>query len=247
MQKAVGRLTSDEWTHVGQFADLLSYADVAQQAFSSDAGTTLQLTIPVLETLYRAWSSRTEWLKYAHFAPALTAAANKIDKYYGKTTNSPAYIMAMLLDPMGKMAYFKKHWSEHLQDKVLVCAEAVAKPPPGITTVQWWGINAHRYGPVWTAIAQDYLSIIASSVSSERAFSQGGITISKRCNRLKGDIVEALQPSSSVEEEPDEYEIETVPNEQLGDNDDEEDEEGWEALFLEEDEDDFKSDFVMEE
>jgi hypothetical protein len=104
---------------------------------------------------------------------------------------------------------------------------------------------------------------MASSVSSERAFSQGGITISKRRNRLKGDIVEALQcvkcalrhdllfrepgPSSLVEDEPDEYEIETVPNEQLGDNDDEEDEECWEALFLEEDEDDFESDFAMEE
>jgi len=34
---------------------------------------------------------------------------------------------------------------------------------------------------------------MASSVSSERAFSQGGITITKRRNRLKGDIVEALQ------------------------------------------------------
>jgi hypothetical protein len=34
---------------------------------------------------------------------------------------------------------------------------------------------------------------MSSSVSSERAFSQGGITISKRRSRLKGDIVEALQ------------------------------------------------------
>jgi hypothetical protein len=34
---------------------------------------------------------------------------------------------------------------------------------------------------------------MSSSVSSECAFSQGGITISKRRNRLKGDIVEALQ------------------------------------------------------
>jgi hypothetical protein len=50
----------------------------------------------------------------------------------------------------------------------------------------------HRY-PVWASLAHDYLSIMASSVSSERAFSQGGITISKRRNCLKGDIVEALQ------------------------------------------------------
>jgi hypothetical protein len=34
---------------------------------------------------------------------------------------------------------------------------------------------------------------MSSSVSSERIFSQGGITITKRRNRLKGDIVEALQ------------------------------------------------------
>ncbi len=34
---------------------------------------------------------------------------------------------------------------------------------------------------------------MASSVSSERTFSSTGITISKHCNRLKGDVVEALQ------------------------------------------------------
>jgi hypothetical protein len=34
---------------------------------------------------------------------------------------------------------------------------------------------------------------MSSSVSSERAFSSAGITISKRRNRLKSDIVEALQ------------------------------------------------------
>jgi hAT family C-terminal dimerisation region len=34
---------------------------------------------------------------------------------------------------------------------------------------------------------------MSSSVSSERAFSQGGLNITKRRNRLKGDIVEALQ------------------------------------------------------
>ncbi|PPQ76982.1 hypothetical protein CVT24_009477, partial [Panaeolus cyanescens] len=58
--------------------------------------------------------------------------------------------------------------------------------------VQWWGINARRF-PTWASLAFDYLAIMGSSVSSERAFSAAGITISKRRNRLKGDIVEALQ------------------------------------------------------
>src|SRR5271156_214992 len=39
----------------------------------------------------------------------------------------------------------------------------------------------------------NYLAIMASSISSERAFSAAGITISKRHNRLKEDIVEALE------------------------------------------------------
>lgn len=83
--------------------------------------------------------------------------------------------------------------------------------PDGQTIIQWWGvsshsscigisvlltgqrqINAHRY-PIWASLARDYLAIMASSVSSERAFSSAGITISKRRSRLKGDIVEALQ------------------------------------------------------
>ncbi|KIJ90054.1 hypothetical protein K443DRAFT_47139, partial [Laccaria amethystina LaAM-08-1] len=47
--------------------------------------------------------------------------------------------------------------------------------------------------PAWASLAHDYLAIMASSVSSEQAFSVAGTTISKCHNRLKGDIVKALQ------------------------------------------------------
>jgi hypothetical protein len=116
-------------------------------------------------------------------------------------------------------------------------------------------INAYRY-PVWGSLAQDYLSIMASSVSSERAFSQGGITITKRRNRLKGDIVEALQcvkcalrhdllfrepgPSSVVELEDDndsDVEVDSEAREILT-NDDADDEEGWDIMILDNDADD---------
>jgi len=42
-------------------------------------------------------------------------------------------------------------------------------------------------------VQRDYLAVMVSSVFSEWAFSSAGITISKCRNRLKGDIVEALQ------------------------------------------------------
>ena len=53
-------------------------------------------------------------------------------------------------------------------------------------------LNAQQY-PVWASLACDYLSIMATSVSSERAFSAAALTITKRRNRLKADIVEAIQ------------------------------------------------------
>ena len=56
----------------------------------------------------------------------------------------------------------------------------------GQTIVQWWGANGARY-PVWASLARDFLSVMASSVSSERACLSAGITISKRRNRLKSD------------------------------------------------------------
>jgi len=48
-----------------------------------------------------------------------------------------------------------------------------------MTVLQWWGTNSPRY-PVWASLARNFLSVIATSVSSERAFSSAGITISKR-------------------------------------------------------------------
>ena len=71
------------------------HADNAQQAFSSEQVSTLHLAIPVLEALHRAWSTRADRPKYECFVTALQTACTKIDKYYEKTTESPAYIMAM--------------------------------------------------------------------------------------------------------------------------------------------------------
>src|SRR6266404_4272574 len=47
--------------------------------------------------------------------------------------------------------------------------------------------------PTWRSLACNYLAIMASSMSSECVFSSAGITITKCCNHLKGDIVKALQ------------------------------------------------------
>jgi hypothetical protein len=98
---------------------------------------------------------------------------------------------------------------------------------------------------------------MASSVSSERAFSSAGITISKRRNRLKDDIVEALQilkcfyqndlifreVLTSTEEEMD-MELEPTLDVDIGEQEDDREEFSWDQLLEEEDEDDENSIYV---
>jgi len=88
-----------------------------------------------------------------------------------------------LLDPVDPAKPWRRDFHAYLNSKDHL---------GDLTVVDWWGINALCY-PVWASLARDFLSIMATSVSSERAFSSAGITISKRRNRLKADIVEALQ------------------------------------------------------
>ena len=47
--------------------------------------------------------------------------------------------------------------------------------------------------PTLSRMARDYLSIQGSGTPSERAFSSGGLTGTKRWNRLKTDVFESLQ------------------------------------------------------
>ena len=88
--------------------------------------------------------------------------------------------------------------------------------PQDMDIIEWWGVcffisldnmtvlimiefqlNLHHY-PTWASLARDYLSGMGSSVLSERAFLSVGITITKHCNWLKGDIVEAMQCLKSI-------------------------------------------------
>lgn len=309
------KLDGDEWQNVSTFLSLLAHADNAQQVFSSEQLSTLHLAIPALEALHRAWSSRAGRPKYARFASALDAACKKIDDFCEKTTESPAYVMAMILDPKEKMLYFKKHWPKELQDDVLKCVKEVFKErylqltkdvdqqkfaqlkttkkslpvllrelsddedtvpdnnstapeddcpwlqhftmyidtveqvPESWPAIKWWGVNSSRYHPAWVSLARDYLSIMSSSVSSERVFSQGGVTVTELRSRLKGDIFEALQcvkcairhdilfrepaPSSVVEAEFNSDEDSSDDGNDVGDAGRSETAEGWDEDDIE--------------
>ncbi|KAF5340659.1 hypothetical protein D9611_007287 [Ephemerocybe angulata] len=250
------RLTDEEWKRVEEFTSLLKqHADESQQAFSSETEPVLHNALPALEKLYKAWSSRANKPKNAHYRDALEAGAAKVSAYYTRTSTSSAYNVSMILDPSVKTTYFQKNWSQELEQDARKNTLEVFKeryielygtsspvysqptqttapsrmedvdsdnedtapsvPTPvthdkpwqhefdaymdgndvlgsGQSVLSWWADNAGRL-PTWASLARDHLAIMASSVSSERAFSAAGITISKRRNRLLPDLVEALQ------------------------------------------------------
>ncbi|KAG1858324.1 hypothetical protein C8R48DRAFT_674367 [Suillus tomentosus] len=125
--KKIGELElwENEWECITNFLNLLTHTDNAQQAFLSDRNPSLHLAIPALKGLHKAWSLRLAQPKYSHFKIPLRAAIEKIKGYYAKTSDSDAYIMAMLLDPNKKMNHFKKNWDENLQQEALENAERV--------------------------------------------------------------------------------------------------------------------------
>ena len=117
-------------------------------------------------------------------------------------------------------------------------------------------VNSLHYHPAWASLARDYLSIMSSSVSSKCRFSQGGLTITKHRNRLKSDVVEALQcvkcaiwhdllfkepaPSSIVE-------AEFADDHWQGDQANEDgNEKGWDVEFVSDEEDGDNSSDDME-
>ncbi|KAF5378721.1 hypothetical protein D9757_010753 [Collybiopsis confluens] len=92
---------------------------------------------------------------------------------------------------------------KNIQRKIPTVSQPVPRPTPSSAKSpdtgnknSELGADAEKEPPkkrIWASLACDYLAIMASSVSSKRAFLSVGITVTKRCNRLKGDIVEVLQ------------------------------------------------------
>ena len=63
-------------------------------------------------------------------------------------------------------------------------------------SLKFWKHNQQKY-PILCTIAKDYLSIQPTSVPSERAFSQGGLTVTRIRNRLTPDTVKKMMSLKS--------------------------------------------------
>lgn len=132
-------MTEDEWSRVGTLLALLGKAEYAQQSFSLDCGPAIHLALPGLESLHKAWDTRSTKAEYIEFWPGLEAGVSKIAEYYQKTAGSDVYVLAMrrsimlqcrdiitsfaVLDPVQKANHIRKFWGHHMYDEVIQHAE----------------------------------------------------------------------------------------------------------------------------
>jgi hypothetical protein len=113
--------------------------------------------LPTIEKLYLTWERASAKLRYNIFVPAITAAMDKLNKYYRLSAESDAHIMAMgmghfysyiicwhssliVLDPTLKLAHFRDYWEAELVSEVeeLVQAKVCwSQTPSGYANVRF--------------------------------------------------------------------------------------------------------------
>jgi hypothetical protein len=93
----------------------------------------------------------------------------------------------------GFQSFLEETNSEPCQSELTSYLEDKTHPmdDPNFRLVDWWRLNAHRY-PVIAKIARKFLTVPATSVSSESTFSTGGRVLDDYRSSLRPKMVEAL-------------------------------------------------------
>jgi len=124
----------------------------------------LHLAIPVLEALYKAWSSRADCPRYQPFASALHAACEKSTCTTRRLRSLPCTSCqwvwictltpnitdpCLVLNPKEKMWYFKKHWLVNLQEDVTKCMEEVVGSSSHLPFQELIHLSSKSSGLLW--------------------------------------------------------------------------------------------------
>ncbi len=112
------------------FVNSQQHVDKAQHSFSAVSVPTLHEALPALKKLYLTWERASAKPRYSPFTPAISAAMDKLNKYYRLSAESDTHIMAMgtiffshtvhpsstdystltVLDPTLKLGHFCDYW-----------------------------------------------------------------------------------------------------------------------------------------
>src|SRR5215212_7530405 len=110
------QLNSDDWTLLTKIHKLLKPFEYATRQLEGRASTISQ-TLPFIDFLLEKYEQAVKDLvgerddESIFLRTSLYAGWKKLEKYYGISDRSPAYISSVVLDPVHKWEYFEEKWN----------------------------------------------------------------------------------------------------------------------------------------
>ncbi|KAJ3714782.1 hypothetical protein C8R42DRAFT_590961, partial [Lentinula raphanica] len=105
---AAFKFSSRDWDRVKDCLSILEHPARIQQLFSSSKTVSIYKAIPAFEVLLTQWENMLQDTRYQLYHSAVEAGLKKLQKYYTRFDEKPAYILSLFIHP-----YYKLHWIEH--------------------------------------------------------------------------------------------------------------------------------------
>jgi hypothetical protein len=108
------QLTMADWTILEELASILQKFYLATKICESRQST-LEDVLPVIDYLLNTSSNALDTAESVYnqvLATMLKFGWETLNQYYSLTDRSPVYIAAVILHPVHKWEYFRKHWKQ---------------------------------------------------------------------------------------------------------------------------------------
>ncbi|KAF5368777.1 hypothetical protein D9615_010411 [Tricholomella constricta] len=103
-------LTSADWARVHEAKTILADSNCVLHHFSAEQQPTLYRALPALEDLQTLWEAKLKNPMYVLYHAAIQCGLDKLNKYYSRFDEKPAYVLALVLHPYFKIQYIKLAW-----------------------------------------------------------------------------------------------------------------------------------------
>lgn len=146
-------LTSDEWDLLGEIKSFLEKLKMATKAVES-SNKCLDVILPIMDYVLKHFEAgKAKFKDHLILAPMFNSGWSKFNEYFTALYDSPAYAIALVLNPKRKFKWIEKHWNKEWLQPALESikkvwkdeyapAEAITQPPPRTTNDFWLDLDA---------------------------------------------------------------------------------------------------------